>query len=96
MNSELMILNRILKEMINGKKVIPYKRQGKIFLRKYRKPKDPRTTKQIRYRRKFKKAVNEWKNLTKEEKEKYKQSAKELSITGFNLFISKYLKKEEN
>ena len=96
MNSELPILNKILEEMIKGKRVVPYKRHGKIFLRKYRKPKDPRTKKQIRYRRKFKKALNEWKNLTKEEKEKYKQSAKDLSITGFNLFISKYLKKEEN
>lgn len=94
MNSELLILNRILKEMIKGKKIVPYKRQGKIFLRKYRKAKNPRTRKQVRHRREFKKAVDEWKKLTDEEKEKYSQLAEELNMSGFNLFVSKHLRKE--
>ena len=94
MNSELLILNRILKEMIKGKKIVPYKRQGKIFLRRHRKAKNPRTRNQTRHRKEFKKAVDEWKKLTDEEKEKYSQLAEKMSMSGFNLFVSRHLRKE--
>ena len=65
--------------------------KDKKYFKKYRKPKNPRTKKQQSNRNRFKKAVREWHKLSDEEQEKYKTLAEELSMTGFNLFISRCL-----
>lgn len=69
-------------------------RKGKIFKRIYIKPKQPGTPKQLEIWEKFKNAVMSWHNLTEEEKKYYNEKVKKLklSMTGFNYFISLYLR----
>jgi wobble nucleotide-excising tRNase len=87
------ILNMVedVLDALKRKELVISKWKDKKYFRKYKKPKNPRTRKQQGNRNKFKRAVGEWKKLSEKEKENYKELAEELHMTGFNLFISKYL-----
>jgi len=65
-------------------------------LRCYREPyyitRNPRTVAQQAWRKVFGDAVRAWRDLTSEEKELYNKRAKRKNMSGYNLFISDYLK----
>jgi|GEM_PF-6439809 len=86
----LSLLDGIL-DALKRKELIFLGWKDKKYFKKYRKPKNPRTKRQQTNRNRFKRAVREWHNLSNEEQEKYKVLAEKLSMTGFNLFISKCL-----
>ncbi len=72
-----------------------YARVGKTgnqYAKRYAVPKNPRTLQQQLYRTKFAQAVSAWHALTPTDKDHYRQLAKYRPLTGFNLFISNYLK----
>lgn len=65
--------------------------RGKTYVRRYVKPQDPKTEKQLKRRKLFREAVARWHRLEKEDKDHYDNRAKGRKMSGFNLFISEYL-----
>lgn len=68
------------------------------YVKKYKKPKNPRTPAQIAIREKLKNAVLAWRKLSDDKKEKYNQRASRSKkpISGYNLFVSEYIKGLKN
>ena len=64
---------------------------GRQMMRRYAKPTNVNSPAQRKHRIKFSQAVKAWKNLSKEERERYKERANSLKITPNGLFISEYL-----
>jgi hypothetical protein len=62
-------------------------------LEDYPKPTYTRTSKQDLQRTHFRYCCDQWKQLTDEQKEAYKEKAGKLGLTAFNVFISECLKK---
>ena len=54
-------------------------------------PTNPQTEPQQAWRLIFSNGVDAWHLLNEEEKEGYRARAKDLNMTGFNLFMSEYL-----
>ena len=75
-----------------GKKETAVIRNGQNFLRTYVIPNDPKTPKQMEQRRKYTRAVEAWKELSDSEKQVYNNRAKNLNMSGYNLFISEFTK----
>ena len=92
MSENLFLLAEIFKRVAHGDRIVTYTRYGKTFVRRYFVPRNPRTEKQLKHRDRFSRAVKEWKKLTNEEKETYKQLAEGMSMSGFNLFMSLKMK----
>lgn len=66
--------------------------KGRTYIRRYVRPKNPRTKKQLKQRKKFTGAVKEWRKLSEGEKAHYNKLAERYAISGMNLFISRYVK----
>lgn len=73
-----------------GKSVTVYTMRGRQFMRVYVVPRNPKTKEQQRRRTAFSKAVEAWRRLTPKQKEFYRGIAKDM--TGFNLFISRFIR----
>jgi uncharacterized protein with NRDE domain len=71
-----------------------YSLYGSSFARLYAKPVNPDTEGQRIVRRTFGDAVRSWQKLTDEEKQKYSRKARHLPMSGYNLFISNYMKEK--
>src|SRR2546422_8999383 len=63
--------------------------KGHEYLREYVIPKDPKTELQLERRAVFRDAVAAWHVLTQDEKAAHNREARGMS--GFNLFVSRYL-----
>ncbi len=83
-------------ESISGRdgNVVYYMRRGTQCLRVYIKPPDPNTQAQKENRGRFGMAVRSWQLLTDEEKNKFAIRAKHINMSGYNLFISEFMKAE--
>jgi len=68
----------------------------KGYLTHYREPyyfpSNPRTPSQQANRQKFANAVHAWQSLTEEQKKVYNERAKGKNLSGYNLFISEYMR----
>lgn len=73
--------------------IVFYRKWNKMYARLYVTPDNPDTEKQRANRTLFRDAMNEWKLLSPEEKQRYNKRARRLPMTGHNLFISEYMKK---
>lgn len=84
----LRIENQIAKEKVF------YVRNGKQCMRDYVIPTDPKTKLQQAIRRKFRNAVKSWQQLTNEQKQYWENLVKQkgLSMEGFNLYISYFMR----
>lgn len=54
-------------------------------------PSNPNTEAQVRIRRSFAGAVRSWQSLPDDEKLKYNKKARRLPMSGYNLYIQKYM-----
>ena len=66
--------------------------QRKEFRQKYYFPYNPRSPSQVKNRNKFAEAVKAWQDLTNEEKMFYNKLKGYRKMSGYNYFISLYLK----
>ena len=64
----------------------------KQCMRRYVIPRNPDTAEQRAGRRNFAAAVSSWKNLSSETKKEYDRDALPLRISGYNLYISQFIK----
>ncbi|NLV66263.1 MAG: hypothetical protein GXY14_01175 [Spirochaetes bacterium] len=87
------ILKSYLKS-IHGRvgNLIYYNVHGNQYIRSYSVPYNPRTFKQQKNRRAFRDAVMEWQSLAPHTKDTYRTMARGKPISGYNLFISLYMK----
>ena len=69
-----------------------YNFNQKQYARLYTKPINPDTALQRIVRRTFADAVRSWQALSPEEQYKYNKKARRLPMTGYNLYISTYMK----
>jgi hypothetical protein len=76
-----------------GKSLTVCTRYGKQYIRKWTKPRDPKTIFQSEQRKKFAEANKAWKALSDEEKHIYNERAKGMSMSGYCLFVSEFVKK---
>ncbi|MFH0975879.1 MAG: hypothetical protein V1874_08870 [Spirochaetota bacterium] len=72
--------------------VVWYKRLNTQCIRSYIIPCNPNTFTQRRNRQSFAKAVKSWQALAEEEKNKYNRKARNLNMSGYNLYISDFMK----
>lgn len=68
------------------------RKTGNQYSKRYVVPTNPRTVLQQAQRGKFAQAVSAWQALSPADKQTFRQMAKSLPMTGFNLFVSNYLK----
>ncbi|HRZ26280.1 MAG TPA: hypothetical protein P5295_05685 [Spirochaetota bacterium] len=73
-------------------KLVFYERYGKTVMRAYIIPPNPRTAAQQANRSRFRQAMASWRQLPDYEKDSYNRRARKLSMTGHNLYISRYMK----
>jgi hypothetical protein len=75
--------------------VVFYKRMGVQCLRRYVIPRNPDTEVQRVNRYTFKDAVRTWKELSEDEQYRYNRKVVELKLfmSGYNLYISDYMKR---
>lgn len=88
-----------LSEAASGKHVEGYvfaTWKGRTYIKRYAKPHNPRSEKQQRHRRLFREAVQAYKLLAPEEKERLDREASARRITGLNLFMSMYMRERES
>jgi hypothetical protein len=72
--------------------VVWYKRLNTQCIRIYKIPRNPNTFAQKSNRQSFADAVKSWQALTEEEKNKYNRKAHNLNMSGYNLYISDFMK----
>jgi hypothetical protein len=77
-----------------GKKLIASSWKGKEYIRAYTRPRNPKTRAQQEHRALFAEAVKAWKKLGIEERKALDRQA--VGMTGFNLFVSRYVKARLN
>ncbi len=70
-------------------------RYGKQYVRIYARPSNPNTPAQRRGRNAFGEAVRAWQALTAEEKESWNDRARRKRRSGYNMFISEWMKADE-
>jgi hypothetical protein len=75
-------------------KLVFYKRHGTTIMRAWIMPPNPRTQAQQSNRGRFKQAMTSWQALSIEEKASYNARAKKIGLTGHNLFISRFMKRQ--
>ena len=83
------LINKISGRMGN---VVFYKRRDKQCARIYVIPCNPDTEAQKAVRGTFAKAVESWQSLTQDEKFNYARKARHLQMSGYNYYISIYMK----
>ena len=64
---------------------------GINYLKSYAVPRNPRTPRQQSGRRRFADAVAAWRALAPEERRAYAREARDLPVSGYNLFISRFM-----
>ncbi len=69
-----------------------YRRYGKIYIKARTIPSNPRTEPQVKCRGNFGGGVKAWQVLPDEEKALYRNRAKRKRKSGYNLFMSEYLR----
>ena len=74
---------------------IGYMVRGRQRWRRYVKPADPRTRRQLCRRRHFARLVSRWQALTEAEKARWNNRAAGKPFTGFNFFLSAGMKEFE-
>jgi len=72
--------------------IVFYSFYDRQYARLYCKPVDPKTVEQKIIRKTFGDAVRSWQALSPEEQYKYNKKARRLPMTGYNLYISNYMK----
>jgi hypothetical protein len=72
--------------------VVFYSRYNKQCIRQYVIPRNPDTIAQRSNRQSFANAVKSWQALTEKEKNKYNRKASNLNMSGYNLYISDFMK----
>ncbi len=72
--------------------LVLYRRYGKIYIKRRTIPKNPRTEPQVKCRGNFGGGVKAWQVLPEEEKNIYRERAKRKRKSGYNLFMSEYLR----
>ncbi len=85
----------ILIKSISGRigNVVFYKRRGTQCVRTYVIPRNPDTQAQRAVRRAFSDAVRSWQSMSPDKKYAYTRKARCLNMSGYNLYISRYLKR---
>jgi hypothetical protein len=85
----------ILINSIRGRigNVVFYTRYGRQCVRTYVIPRNPDTEAQRAVRRSFADAVASWQAMPPEEQHEYNRKARYLNMSGYNLYISNYLKR---
>ncbi|MBN2041550.1 MAG: hypothetical protein JW864_16050 [Spirochaetes bacterium] len=85
-------LNPII-QSISGRfgNAVFYRRGNTQCVRTYVVPRNPDTALQREIRKSFASAVKSWQAMTQEEKYAYTRKARNLGMTGYNLFISVYI-----
>ncbi len=85
----------ILINSISGRigNVVFYTRRGTLCVRTHVIPRNPNTYAQRIVRRNFAEAVLTWQSMTEDERYSYNRKARYLNMSGYNLFISNYLKR---
>lgn len=68
-------------------------RNGDTYIKKYTKPRDPRSPEQIAQRNLMRTANNIWKSMTPEQREEWKVLAINEKMSGYNLFLQTALKR---
>jgi hypothetical protein len=63
-------------------------------VRSYVIPRNPDTEAQRKVRRSFGEAVRLWQSMSEDERYSYNRKARYLNMSGYNLYISKYIKKQ--
>jgi hypothetical protein len=88
----------ILINSISGKigNVVFYTRLGTQCVRAHVVPRNPDTQAQRAVRRSFGDAVRSWQSLTPEDKHNYNRKARYLNMSGYNLYISNYMRRTLN
>lgn len=86
-------LNPILTSM-HGRigNMVFYRRRNKEYVRMYVIPRNPDTESQRIVRRTFADAVKSWQAMTGDERYKFNRKARYLCKSGYNLYISEYMK----
>ncbi len=74
---------------------IGYVVHGRQRWRRYVKPADPRTKRQLCRRREFARLVSRWHSMNDAEKDRWNALARRKPLTGFNLFIGSGMKEFE-
>ncbi len=72
--------------------LVLYRRYGKIYIKARTIPSNPRTEPQVKCRGNFGGGVKAWQFLPEEEKSIYRIRAKRKKKSGYNLFMSEYLR----
>lgn len=72
--------------------IVMFSRCGRDYARAYVKPANPDTDGQRIVRKTFGDAVRSWQGLSPEDKRKYNKQALRLNKSGYNLYISRYMK----
>jgi hypothetical protein len=73
--------------------IVFYTNRGRQCVRAYVIPRNPDTEAQRYIRRSFGDAVRSWQALSPEERHSYNRKARYLNMSGYNLYISNYLKR---
>lgn len=61
------------------------------YARRYTKPSDPQSAAQRQHRGLFIEAVQAWRELGQDERERFNKRAKKAGRTGYNLFVGEFL-----
>ncbi len=85
----------ILINSISGKigNVVFYMNRGRQCVRTHVIPRNPDTEAQRAVRRSFGDAVRSWQTMTEDERSVFNRKARYLNMSGYNLYISIYLKR---
>lgn len=87
-------------ESLSGRSgdIVLYNRKGRQCVRKYVVPANPDSEARRRCRNSMKDAVTAWQSVTAEEKAAYNRRANrsKKNLTGYNLFVSEYIKQSGN
>jgi hypothetical protein len=73
-------------------RMVFYKRYSKTISRSWIMPPNPNSPAQSKNRSLFREAMKSWQSLSGDEKAAYNRRARKLSMSGHNLFISRYMK----
>lgn len=76
-----------------GRSIIAETWHGINYIKKYAVPRNPRTPRQQRGRRRFADAVAAWQALPREAKEAWERSA--VGMSGYNSFLSRYMRAQD-
>ncbi len=68
-----------------------YESRGNQYIRRYVIPRNPNTPAQHSQRALFASAVFRWQHISESAKERWKTKARNIPMSGYNLFISTYL-----